>query len=65
MRLKWLSLVHQQGYEKTVKSAHFHENGNFPKCSYNVSAAGGCGRVHVFPLKQDTLIALLASHYSY
>lgn len=25
MRLKWLSLVHQQGYEKTVKSAHFHK----------------------------------------
>lgn len=34
MRLKWLSLVHQQGCEKTVKSAHFHENSNFHKCSY-------------------------------
>lgn len=34
MRLKWLSLVHQQGYEKNVKSPHFHENSNFHKCSY-------------------------------
>lgn len=30
---------------------------------HSVSAAGGFGRVQVFPLKLDTLVALLASHY--
>lgn len=30
---------------------------------HSVSAAGAFGRVQVFPLKLDTLVALLASHY--
>lgn len=41
MRLKWLSLVHQQGYEKNVKSVHFHENGNFHKCSRGIWESTG------------------------
>lgn len=30
---------------------------------HSISAAGVFGRVQVFPLKLDTLVALLASHY--
>lgn len=59
MRLKWLSLVHQQGCETTVKSAHFLKMAiSINAVIHSVSAAGAFGRVQVLPLKLDTCCSL-------